>query len=277
MRVQTLKRLKLKQVKTKLTIIKIGGNVINNEKTLTSFLKDVASVKDLKILVHGGGKKATELASQLGLQPQMIQGRRITDQANLDVVTMVYAGLLNKKIVAQLQQYNCNALGLSGADANSVQAHKRIVNDIDYGFAGDIDKVGNTMIQLFLENKLTPVFCAITHDTNGQLLNTNADTIAAEIASALAKIYEVTLMYCFEKKGVLRDTNDDNSVIENINLEIYETLKKENIIVEGMLPKLENCFYALHNGVSEIIIGNETVIANKNQTHTRLVLKSNRV
>jgi acetylglutamate kinase len=267
-----LKELKYKQVKTKLTIVKIGGNVINAEKALAIFLKDFASVKGLKILVHGGGKKATELASKLGFQPKMIHGRRITDQANLDVVTMVYAGLLNKKIVAQLQQYNCNALGLSGADANSIQAHKRIVKDIDYGFAGDIDKVDNTIIQSFLENKLTPVFCAITHNKKGQLLNTNADTIAAEIAVALAKTYHVELIYCFEKKGVLKDVNDDNSVMENIDSKLYKIAKDKGVIAAGMLPKLENCFYALQRGVAEISIGNPAIIVNKNQKYTRLVL-----
>ena len=257
-------------MKTKLTIIKIGGNVINDEKALASFLKDVALVKGLKILVHGGGKKASELATQLGLEPKMIEGRRVTDKENLDIVTMVYAGLLNKKIVAQLQQNNCNALGLSGADANCIQAHKRIVETVDYGFAGDIDEVNHRIIQSFLENKLTPVFCAITHNANGQLLNTNADTIASEIASAMAKMYKVKLIYCFEKKGVLKDITDDNSVIEHINSKIYKELKETKIIAEGMLPKLENCFYALQNGVEEIIIGNANIILNSNQKHTSL-------
>ncbi len=259
-------------MKNKLTIIKIGGNVINNDEALTSFLVDFASIKGLKILVHGGGKKASELAAQIGLTPKMVNGRRITDEANLDVVTMVYAGLLNKKIVAQLQQHNCNAIGLSGADANCIKAHKRIVKDIDYGFAGDVDEVNDSIIKVLLENNLTPVFCAITHDKNGQLLNTNADTIASEIASGLAKHFQVILTYCFEKNGVLKDVNDDDSVIENIDSKSYEELKNKNIIVEGMLPKLENCFYALNNGVAKIIIGNPTVIVNNNQQYTSLKL-----
>ena len=257
-------------MKNKLTIVKIGGDIINDDEVLTSFLTDFTSIKGLKILVHGGGKKASELATKIGLIPKMINGRRVTDEANLDVVTMVYAGLLNKKITAKLQQHNCNAIGLSGADANSIKAHKRIVKDIDYGFAGDIDDVNDSVIKLLLDNNLTPVFCAITHDKNGQLLNTNADTIASEVASILANTYDVYLIYCFEKKGVLKDVNDDGSVIENIDSKSYEELKNENVIAEGMLPKLENCFYALNNGVVKIIIGNPTIIVNRNQKHTSL-------
>ncbi len=259
-------------MKDKLTIVKIGGNVINDNEALTSFLVDFASIKGLKIVVHGGGKKASELATKIGLKPKMINGRRVTDEANLEVVTMVYAGLLNKKIVVQLQQHNCNAIGLSGADANCIKAHKRIVKDIDYGFAGDVDEVNDSIIKVLLENNLTPVFCAITHDKNGQLLNTNADTIASELASGLANHFQVVLTYCFEKNGVLNDVNDDNSVIENIDLKSYAALKKENIIADGMLPKLENCFYALNNGVEKIIIGNPTVITNKSQKYTSLKL-----
>ncbi len=259
-------------MKEKLNIIKIGGNVINDSTQLASFLKDFATIKGLKILIHGGGRKATELANQLQLESKMINGRRVTDEANLDVVTMVYAGLLNKKIVAQLQQNNCNALGLSGADGNIIKAHKRIVTTIDYGFAGDIDAVDSITIQTFLEAALTPVFCAITHDKNGQLLNTNADTIASEVASALAEKHEVTLTYCFEKNGVLKEINDENSVIENINSETYIHLKNKKIIAEGMLPKLENCFYALNNGVSKIVIGNPEVILKNNSKHTTITL-----
>ncbi|HBK70540.1 MAG TPA: acetylglutamate kinase [Flavobacteriaceae bacterium] len=259
-------------MKEKLNIIKIGGNVINDSSELASFLKDFASVKGLKILVHGGGKKATELATKLQLEPKMIEGRRVTDTANLEVVTMVYAGLLNKNIVASLQRNNCNALGLSGADGNVIKAHKRIVAAIDYGFAGDIDSVDNNIITSFLNVKLIPVFCAITHDTNGQLLNTNADTIASEVAAAMSNNYDVVLTYCFEKNGVLKDVDDNNSVIENINSETYKQLKKENVIFEGMLPKLDNCFNALQKGVSKIVIGNPTVILNKNQKYTSLKL-----
>ena len=259
-------------IKESLHIIKIGGNIINDKKVLSSFLSDFSQIKGFKILVHGGGNKATEIANDMGLKPKMIGGRRITDVSNLEVVTMVYAGLLNKNITAQLQLHYCNAIGLSGADANCIKAHKRIVKDIDYGFAGDVDKVNSEAIKLFLENEITPVFCAITHDKKGQLLNTNADTIASEIAKALSADYEVELVYCFEKNGVMKDVNIENSVIEHINKERYEDLKQKNIIAEGMLPKLENCFEALKNGVKKVIIGNPEVILNRNQKYTTLTL-----
>ena len=258
--------------KKSLRIIKIGGNIINNKEVLSSFLSDFSKLEGLKILVHGGGKRATTMAKDLGLAPKMVGGRRITDEANLEIVTMVYAGLLNKNIIAQLQLNDCNAIGLTGADANSILAHKRIVEAIDYGFAGDVDKVNSDGIKLFLENKMTPVFCAITHDKKGQLLNTNADTISSEIAKALSNDYEVELVYCFEKNGVLEDVNKDNSVIERINSKTYENLKEKNIIAEGMLPKLKNCFDALENGVKKVIIGNPEVISNRNQKYTTLTL-----
>lgn len=258
--------------KKSLRIIKIGGNIINSKEVLSSFLSDFSKLEDLKILVHGGGKRATTMAKNLGLEPKMIGGRRITDEANLEIVTMVYAGLLNKNITAQLQLNDCNAIGLTGADANSIIAHKRIVESIDYGFAGDVDEVNSDGIKLFLENKMTPVFCAITHDKKGQLLNTNADTISSEIAKALSDDYEVELVYCFEKNGVLEDVNNDNSVIERINKETYENLKEKNIIAEGMLPKLKNCIDALENGVKKVIIGNPEVISNRNQKYTTLTL-----
>ena len=259
-------------MKQKLNIIKIGGNVINDSSELASFLKDFTTIEGLKILVHGGGRKATELATKLQLEPKMVGGRRITDAVNLEVVTMVYAGLLNKNIVAILQQNNCNAIGLSGADGNVIKAHKRIVKDIDYGFAGDIDSVDSNIIQSFLNASLTPVFCAITHDANGQLLNTNADTIASEVAAAMSNTYDVVLTYCFEKNGVLKDVSDNNSVIESINSETYIHLKNEKIIAEGMLPKLENCFNALQKGVSKIVIGNSEVIVENNSKHTTITL-----
>ena len=223
-------------------IVKIGGNVINDICQMNSFLEDFAQLDGFKILIHGGGKKATDMAKQLGLSPKMLEGRRITDKANLEIVTMVYAGLINKNIVSKLQQYNCNAIGLSGADANIINSHKRIIKDIDYGFAGDIDLVDHNTINIFLENNMIPVFCAITHDKNGQLLNTNADSIASEVAVSLSKDFETILIYCFEKNGVLKDVNSETSVIENIDLKKYEVLKKDHIIADGMLPKLENCF-----------------------------------
>lgn len=258
--------------KEQLHIVKIGGNVINDQEVLNGFLRDFSNLSGKKILVHGGGKKASELMSSIGLIPKMVNGRRITDAADLEIVVMVYAGLINKNIVAQLQKHNCNAIGLSGADGNSIQAHKRIVKDIDYGFAGDVDAVGISTFKVLIENGMTPVLCAITHDKKGQLLNTNADTITAEVAAALSELYDVTLTYCFEKKGVLEDINDDNSVIANIDSKKYETLKSEQLISDGMLPKLENCFYALRKGVSKIIIGNPSVIAAKDQLYTTLIL-----
>ena len=259
-------------MKQQLSIVKIGGNVINSETELDSFLSDFSTFQGLKILVHGGGRKATEIADSMGLEPKMIGGRRVTDEANLDVVIMVYAGLLNKNIVAKLQAKECNALGLSGADANVISAHKRIVKEIDYGFAGDIDEVENKTIALLLNGGITPVFSAITHDRKGQLLNTNADTIAAELAKGLSTDFEVELIYCFEKKGVLKDVEDDESVIESINSESYQILKNKGIINEGMLPKLENCFDSLQNGVKKVIMGNPELIKDRNKTHTTLTL-----
>lgn len=255
-----------------LTIVKIGGNVINDPDQLISFLKDFSNLEGMKILVHGGGKKASEIADAMGLSPKMTGGRRITDAPNLEVVTMVYAGLLNKNIVAHLQAFNCNALGLSGADANLIRAHKRIVKDIDYGFAGDIDQVDARMINSLLDAQLSPVFSAITHDKKGQLLNTNADTIAAEIAKAMSNVYKVELIYCFEKSGVMRDVEDEDSIIEDIDKLAYAGLVESGIIADGMLPKLKNCFEALEKGVDKVRIGKPVLIRNKELRHTTLKL-----
>ena len=202
----------------------------------------------------------------------MIGGRRVTDEASLEIVTMVYAGLLNKNIVAKLQANNCNAIGLTGADANMILAHKRIVKDIDYGFVGDVDRIEKDTLALLLNHKITPVFAAITHNKKGQLLNTNADTIASELAKGLSGIFDVELIYCFEKKGVLLNIEDDDSVIEEINKEKYESLKKDQIIAEGMLPKLENCFESLENGVKKVIIGKPELIRKSGIKHTSLTL-----
>ncbi len=259
-------------VKQQLHIVKIGGNIINDEGALFSFLKDFSELDSPKILVHGGGKRATEIAEAMGLKPKMIAGRRVTDEATLEVVTMVYAGLLNKKITAQLQKLNCYALGLSGADANCIVAHKRIVAAVDYGFAGDVDTINSEFIQVILQNNITPVFCAITHDKNGQLLNTNADTIASEIAIAMSNSYEVVLNYIFELKGVLEDIKDENSVIQHINLEKYEQLIESGIITEGMVPKLHNCFNALKKGVQKVNIGDASLIKNTNNLFTSLTI-----
>ena len=258
-------------MKNKLKIIKIGGNIIDDDHNLASFLTDFARLEGPKILVHGGGKSATKLSEKLGIPTQMIEGRRITSTENLTVVTMVYAGLINKKITARLQGNNCNAIGLSGADANCIQANLRETTPIDFGWVGDISKVNTSTIQLFLTNGLTPVFCAIGHDGNGQLLNTNADTVAAEIAKAMSNEYETELIYCFEKNGVLKDINDPNSVIARINKKDYQELKKTRVIAEGMIPKIDNCFHALENGVSKVIIGNAGLLRNENELFTTLI------
>ena len=256
-----------------LKIVKIGGNVINDEIALTSFLKDFAALEGPKILVHGGGKKATEVSSAMGLHPKMINGRRVTDEATVEVVTMVYAGLLNKKIVAQLQKYNSNALGLSGADANCILAHKRIVKDIDYGYAGDVDAINAEFINVLLQNNVTPVFCAITHDKKGQLLNTNADTIVSEVAIGMSELYDTELNFVFELKGVLKTIEDKNSVITHINSEKYKELIDAGIIADGMLPKMHNCFNALTKGVSKVKIGDASLVKKDNKLYTILSLK----
>lgn len=241
-----------------LHIIKIGGNVIDDARQLDAFLEKFAAIPGKKILVHGGGKIATRLASQLGIEAKMVEGRRITDEPMLDVVTMVYAGLTNKNIVATLQKYDCDAIGLSGADGNVIKAIKRPVRDVDYGFAGDIlvDSVNSLAIKKFLDAGFTPVFSAITHNGTGQLLNTNADTIASALSTSLAEHYETSLVYCFEKNGVLMDVNDDNSVIENITALDFSNYKERGIISDGMVPKLQNAFDAINKGVKSVYIGN---------------------
>jgi acetylglutamate kinase len=236
-------------------IIKIGGNIIDDETALASFLRSVAAVPGKKILVHGGGKLATQLAARLGVEQQLVDGRRITDEETLKIVTMVYAGYINKNIVTRLQASGANAIGLSGADGNMIRAHKRRHATIDYGFAGDIDSVNSSFIRSLLEQGLTIVAAPITHDENGQLLNTNADTIAQELATALSELYAVKLIYCFEKKGVLLDVNDENSLIGKIDAGSYGTLKQKQLIFAGMIPKLDNAFAALQKGVKQVIIG----------------------
>ena len=239
----------------KVFVIKIGGNIIDDEKKLASFLKDFASIDGKKILVHGGGKLATKLASQLGVEQQIIDGRRITDAETLKIVTMVYAGYINKNIVAKLQSHHCNAIGLSGADGNVIQSHKRMHPTIDYGFVGDIDSVNSSFLKNLLEQNISIVIAPITVDMNGQLLNTNADTIAQEIAKALGSFYDVELIYSFEKSGVLLDVKDETSLIKKINPSAYKKLKEEKKIFEGMIPKLDNAFAALQSGVRKVIIG----------------------
>ncbi len=244
----------------KLQVVKVGGNIIENRKSLNNFLVDFTKIRGAKILVHGGGKEATQMAHKLNIPVQIIEGRRVTDSANLEIISMLYAGKLNKTIVALLQAYKCDSLGLTGADGNSVIAKKRSSKPIDFGFVGDVVSVNSALFNLLLNQKITPVCCAITHDKNGQLLNTNADTIASEIASSMSAYYEVTLSYCFEKKGVLKKLMDEDSIIPSINSNQYEYLKKEGIINEGMLPKIKNCFEALKKGVTKVRIGNSKMI-----------------
>lgn len=254
-----------------LNIVKIGGNVIENQEVLSGFLASLAKMPGKKLLVHGGGKLASETARSMGIPVQMHQGRRITCEATLKVITMVYAGYVNKSITATLQAEGCNAIGISGADMNIIKAVKRKVVEIDYGFAGDIAQVNTQQLDLLLQADITPVCCAVTHDGQGQLLNTNADTIAAALAGALSTSWNTRLYYCFEKNGVLRDVNSEHSVIPEINPSYFEELKKDGIIADGMLPKLHNAFQALHSGVQEVFIGSHEMI-HKKTTNTKISL-----
>ncbi|MFD2285643.1 acetylglutamate kinase [Pedobacter petrophilus] len=254
-----------------LTIIKIGGNVIDNSEKLHHFLLDFTALPGDKILVHGGGKIATELGESLGVEAKMIEGRRITDIETLRIVTMVYAGLINKNMVAQLQAKGSNAIGLSGADGNVIKAKKRPVAEktygedagpqagavIDYGFVGDLDEnsVSSKTLDSLLKAGFVPVLCAITHDGDTQLLNTNADTIASSVAVAMSSLYQTRLIYCFEKKGVLKDVNDDASLVREIRADEFEGLKADGTVQGGMIPKLHNAFEAINKGVSAVYIG----------------------
>ncbi len=239
----------------KLYVIKIGGNIVDNPALLTNFLTAFSTIEGQAILVHGGGKLASSLAAKLGVEQTMLEGRRITDVETLKIVIMVYAGYINKNIIAELQAMHVNAIGLSGVDGNLIKAHKRIDANIDFGFVGDIDEVNTGFIHQQLLNNTRLVIAPITHDGAGQLLNTNADTIAQSIAVAMSGLYQVHLVYGFEKEGVLRDVTNEGSVISSINNLTYSQLKKENVIFEGMLPKIDNAFLALHGGVQSVIIG----------------------
>jgi acetylglutamate kinase len=258
--------------KKPVTIVKIGGNIIDDASELKQFLSDFSKIDGYKILVHGGGKSATKMAESIGLVPQMIDGRRITDAPMLDVVVMIYAGQINKSIVTQLQAYNTNAMGFSGADGNLIQSEKRNHPTINYGFVGDVQKVNTALLETLISINIVPVFCAITHDKKGQLLNTNADTIASELAIALSEIFKVTLSYCFEKPGVLYDAEDDSSVIEKMNKELYVKLKAEKAIHSGMIPKLDNCFNSLSKGVYKIKIGHHRMLQDKTAVYTNIEL-----
>lgn len=249
--------------KEKLFVIKIGGNVIDNKDLLRSFLKEFSEIKGKKILVHGGGKIATTIGERLGIHSKYIDGRRITDNETIDLVTMVYGGLINKRIAALLQSLNCNAIGISGADANLIPATKRVVKDIDYGWVGDINvaEIDGGRWKLFLENEMVPVVAPLTHDNGGFMLNTNADTIASVLSVSLSKYYDVCLIFCFEKNGVLSNVENENSVISQLKYEEYQTLKKNNKLFAGILPKIDNAFDAINKGVKEIVIGNSSQLS----------------
>lgn len=254
-------------MKEKLTIVKVGGAVVEDELQLSQLLKDFGAINGRKVLVHGGGRKATKMAERLGIETKMVNGRRITDAAMLEVVTMVYGGLVNKYLVAQLQANGINALGLTGADANVILSHKRPLKDgIDYGFVGDVDYVAHQTLAHLIEAGITPVMAPLTHDAEGHILNTNADTIASETAKALANSYDVTLIFSFEKKGVLSNPDDDDSVIPVITKEDFERYKADGTISGGMLPKIENALKAVEAGVSRVIITLATAIDGKHGT-----------
>lgn len=256
----------------RLTVIKIGGNIVDKPERLQQFLNNFQQIENPKILVHGGGSAVTEFSKKLGIEVKMRDGRRITDYETLKLATMIYAGLINKQIVASLQKIGCNAIGLSGADADCVPAKKRVSDTIDWGYIGDIQTNGINIdfITPLLSKGLSPVFSAITHDRNGSLLNTNADTMASSIAVAMSKNYAVKLIYCFEKQGVLYNPADDDSVIPIITEKNYKTLLEEGRVKEGMMPKLDNAFAALNNGVNEVIIKHADNLLNNKETILKL-------
>ena len=247
-------------MREKLTVIKVGGKIVEEDATLNRLLDDFAAIEGHKVLVHGGGRSATKLATQLGVESKMVNGRRITDAETLKVVTMVYGGLVNKNIVAGLQARRVNALGLSGADMNVIRSVKRPVQEVDYGFVGDVEKVDASLLSDLIHKGVVPVMAPLTHDGKGHMLNTNADTIAGETAKALSEFFDVTLVFCFEKKGVLRDENDDDSVIPQITPDEFRCYVEDGVIQGGMIPKLENSFAAIHAGVTEVVITLATAI-----------------
>lgn len=254
-------------MREKLTVIKVGGKVVEEEATLRTLLDDFAAIEGCKVLVHGGGRSATRLASQLGIESKMVDGRRITDAAMLRVVTMVYAGLVNKHMVTGLQARGVNALGLTGADMDVMRSEKRPVKAVDYGYVGDVKQVNASLLADLIHKGVVPVMAPLTHDGAGNLLNTNADTIAGETAKALAEFFDVTLVYCFEKKGVLRDEHDDDSVIARLTEAEFHQLVADGTIQGGMIPKLENAFQALEAGVSEVVITLASAIGQPGGTH----------
>ncbi len=247
-------------MKNKLTIIKVGGGILNERKLFEIFLENYSKIKGLKLLIHGGGVIASNYMIRLGIPVKMNDGRRITDSNTLDIAVMTYAGLINKNIVSILQKFNCNAIGLCGADANLIISKIREIKEIDYGLVGDIISVNDNFINQLLKLKISPIICSLTHNGYGQLLNTNADSIASEISIKLSKNYDVTLKYCFDKPGVLIDKNDNLSFKKTISKTDYKQLVNNKIISDGMVPKIENCFYALENGVNNVFIGDHDII-----------------
>lgn len=256
-------------MKDKIYIIKIGGALIDDEELLNEFLQQFSEIKEKKILVHGGGKLATTLADKLGIEQKLINGRRITDKDTLDIVAMVYAGGINKNIVAKLQQKKCKAIGFSGADANLIKAKKRVHPEIDFGFVGDIEKksINRKLISKLIRLKLVPVFSAITHDKKGNLFNTNADTIASVIAQSLSSKYDVELLYCFDKQGVLENVDNPESVIKNISEKEFSALRNEGKLHKGILPKLENALEAVKNNVNKVFLIKETQLKKHIENH----------
>ena len=254
-------------MKNKITVIKVGGKIVEEKESLDNLLDRFSAIEGCKILIHGGGRSATRIAEALGVESKMINGRRVTDSETLKVVTMVYGGLVNKNIVAQLQSRGVNALGLTGADCNVIRAHKRCSDEIDWGFVGDVDKVDGAMLAKLIGEGVVPIMAPLTHDGEGNLLNTNADTIAAETAKALAPFFDVTLTFCFEHPGVMRNPDDVQSVIPKIDANSYKELLSNGTISGGMIPKIDNAFNALKGGVSEVIITRADAIDGISGTH----------
>ena len=259
-------------MKNNLIIIKVGGGILNDNRLFKNFLENFSKIKETKILIHGGGIIASNYMTRLGIPPKLINGRRITDEKTLDVVIMSYAGLINKKIISVLQKFKCKSLGLSGVDCNLIRAKRREVKEIDFGFVGDIQEINTDFIEELIKLNITPVICSLSHDGNGQILNTNADTIASKIAVDLSKKYDVTLKYCLETDGVLTDKYNPKSLKKTINFKEFKVLVKQNIITDGMIPKIENCFIALKKGVKNIFIGNHNIIKNENDC-TKLTIE----
>lgn len=240
--------------KKKLTVVKVGGKILEEESTLAALLEHFSKIEGAKVLVHGGGRSATQLAGKLGVETKMIDGRRVTDDDMLEIVTMVYGGLINKKVVARLQALGVNALGITGADLNIIKSHRRPVKDVDYGWVGDVDKVDGSMLAALIDKGVVPIIAPLTHDGEGHMLNTNADTMAGETALGLVPHYDVELVFCFEKSGVLRDENDESSVIPVIDRGTFEDLKREGVITGGMIPKVENSLKSIEKGVKKVVI-----------------------